>query len=178
MSPTDVSTITFHQVLDCNKCLLMTDRSFRRGRLALAPSVAFDKHIGRGLVLEHHDRDALQQWEGRLRQHLRGRNLLWKIICSVMQVHVYFCGCLRKFIMPAEFFSKTPFSTPFLWHYARRYKFSAILSRMLNSTPNYYIGRHFDYRSKRQQTGKYVICCNKHTYTLSYNLQAPTFKQT
>ncbi|XP_028398051.1 uncharacterized protein LOC114521725 [Dendronephthya gigantea] len=72
MSPTDMSTIKFHQELDCNKCLLMSDRSFRSGRLALVPSIAFDKHMSRGLVLEHHDQHALQEWEGRLRRHLRG----------------------------------------------------------------------------------------------------------
>lgn len=73
MSPTDVSTITFHQELDCQKCLLMSNKSLRSGKLALVPSVAFDKHMRRGLVLEHHDHHALQEWEGRLRRHLRGR---------------------------------------------------------------------------------------------------------
>ena len=73
MSPTDLSTITFHQELDCQKCLLMSNRSLRSGKLALVPSVAFDKHMSRGLVLEHHDHHALQEWEGRLRRHLRGR---------------------------------------------------------------------------------------------------------
>ena len=78
MSPTDVSNITFHQVLDCSKCLLMSDiKSLRSGRLALVPSLAFDKHMSRGLVLEHRDHHALQEWEGRLRRHLRGKKYLF-----------------------------------------------------------------------------------------------------
>ena len=78
MSPTDVSNITFHQVLDCSKCLLMSDiKSLRSGKLALVPSLAFDKHMSRGLVLEHRDHHALQEWEGRLRRHLRGKKYLF-----------------------------------------------------------------------------------------------------
>jgi hypothetical protein len=88
MSPTDVSTITFHQELDCNKCLLMSDRSLRSGKLALVPSVAFDKHMSRGLVLEHHDQHALQEWEGRLRRHLRGRN-----VCLHKLLAIGHCVC-------------------------------------------------------------------------------------
>ena len=93
MSPTDVSNITFHQVLDCNKCLLMSDRSLRSGKLALVPSVAFDKHMSRGLVLEHRDHHALQEWEGRLRRHLRGGNI-FQSACIIRFVCLATSVCL------------------------------------------------------------------------------------
>ena len=57
----------------------MTEKSSKKGKLAIVPSVTFDKHMGQGLVLEQRDQDTLKLWEEGLRKLLRGksRSVTW-----------------------------------------------------------------------------------------------------
>ena len=94
----DISVGTVHQYLDCNQCLLITEKASKKGKLALVPSGAFDKDMGKGLVLEHRDQAALRVWEERLRKHLRGNMDVILYTITPMIPHVL----LHPYVTPSN----------------------------------------------------------------------------